>query len=305
MTDNKPNVLTVAAASLIAAQPAMFGVTLENVVTLAGVEDGNVLVGTARLDLAKLDGIDQLAEMTLSTIDVFRTRADIHRLIVTVWNAAGDSDAQAEAMREAALTTGVDTGAFIVTGNELRDCATGKTGQLPGIDDPFVVRARVQTGAPVTPDELRAAWTGHGSITPAESGNRVDAVATFLLLIAGKNAADVELAALATALQDKTLRDTLLAESGKGFASLSSTLVEVAGQVGYPVIVDELRKAGARMAPGHRAVFWTMAGIIAHSSGNTVPAAITQTALSAAHADDPTYSLAALASRAISLGLSF
>lgn len=302
MTNQKPTT-AVTPLSLLSSMPAQFGVHLENMATISAVSAESMVFGNARFDLAGTAPSD-LAEMTVMAINTFRTREDVRRLIVALWNPAEQAET-IQACEDAALANGIDVSLFIVTGDTMLDHSTGQSSPLAGDDDPMVLRARTQTGAPVSQDELIRAWSGDGELEPASSGDRVSAVATFLALIEGTTIGDDALAELATALQDHTLRDVLLTNPPNRFDALSEVVQEAASRVGYPVIVEALRLAGARMTPGHRAPFWTMAGIIAHGAENTVPAAVVQIALAAAHNDEPEYRLASLASLAIRRGLRF
>lgn len=200
-------------------------------------------------------------------------------------------------MVAAANTVGVDVFAFVVTGNAFTAAANGETAPRP--------MRRTRTSCAPTSD-----WLPHPDARADPDrrvdrhrhrrarANRLDAVATYFGLIEGATAGDERLAELATALTDKELRDCLTTEVKDGRMNGPSQPVgEAASRVGYPVIVDALRQAGARMAARHWAPFRTMAGIIAYHANNTVPAATVQVALNAALTDDLGYRMTFLALR--------
>ncbi|GAB3757709.1 hypothetical protein GCM10027599_24170 [Yimella radicis] len=302
---NRPTT-SLTASSLLGTMPATFGIHLIDAATVTALDAGNRVIGTARFDLDEAGTPDDFAEYTIRLIETFRTHGDVRRLLVALWNPTNtETDPAAHAIEAGALPCGIDTDTYVVTGQTFQDCTTGEVVPLAGDDDPHVMRTRVQTGAPVAVEELRAAWTGQGTLAPATSTDRIEAVTTFLLMIEGNRVEDDQLAGLATALTDLALRDALLADNHKDVVALSTPIREAGDKVGYPVIVEALRQAGSRMATGHRAPFWTIAGIIAHGSPNTVPGATVQIALHAAQGDDPDYKLATWASLAIARGFDF
>lgn len=304
MTNKATDTTTV--NGLLAGMPAQFGVRLVDMATITGLDAKGCVIGTARFDLDQAPDRESFGQAVRQLIQAFGRRGEPRRVIVAAWNPRTDESGTelVQAGAETAETCGLDAHAYVVTGDTFRETFTGTSGILAGDEDPYVMRLRVQTGEPVDAEQLSALWAGQGSLELAPAANRDNAIATMTRLITGDTITDDDLSEVATALHDPTVRDAFLIEDGS-MEGLSQAVRTAAQQVGYPVIVESLRQAGARMAPGHRAAFWTMAGIIAHGSGNTVPAATIQTALLAALKDDPDYRLAALASRAVVAGIRF